>query len=279
MRRIILPLLTLLLAFFIGCVFVAGVEKFSRPADDASLPTQPQAEVIPTEPAIVTEESNIDSPVNQSPVVQSAVVKFPINGRIIVQAREEPGKFPQMVFISERTGRVLLRSSIQDEYLDNWLLWDPRIEGSHSELRFRTVKSDGLSPMIMSVAVCHGGSDDAFFLTVFSESDGKIRRLNDKPLFANIQGGYYLGYLNKRLGYGLAAWNFRWENSGHYDLHKYDIDIYKLRDRTFQEVLKTKSKKMYDSDKGWGALRELGIRARDQRNGIPLIRELVDVTQ
>ncbi len=53
-------------------------------------------------------------------IVQSLIVNFPANGRVIVQAREEVGKFPQMLFISEKTGKVLLRSSIEDE--NKWLI-------------------------------------------------------------------------------------------------------------------------------------------------------------
>lgn len=53
-------------------------------------------------------------------IVQSLIVNFPVNGRVIVQSVEEVGKFPQMVFISEKTGKVLLRSSIEDD--DKWLI-------------------------------------------------------------------------------------------------------------------------------------------------------------
>ena len=132
--------------------------------------------------------------VSASPnIVQSLVVSFPVNGRVIVQAREEPGKFPQMLFVSERTANLLLVSSIEDA--DKWLIpEDGENAGAQPNLRFRVIDSAGFgSPMVMSVGVFHGGSDNAYFLTVFGEVDGKILRFNDKPLFANVQGGYYLG--------------------------------------------------------------------------------------
>src|SRR5258707_5155085 len=141
MRRIILSLLTSLIAFVIGCLFVLGLEKLGGPADGTNVPTEPQAEgnVIPAEPNIYTEESHTDRLGDQvngkSSVAQSSIVKFPINGRVIVQAREEPGKYPEMVFISERTGRVLLRSTIHDRDKYRWLFWDPRDDGSHPALR------------------------------------------------------------------------------------------------------------------------------------------------
>ena len=129
--------------------------------------------------------------VNAAPnIVQSLVVNFPVNGRVIVQAHEEVGKFPRMLFISEKTGKVLLGSSIEDE--DKWLIPVNDNELSQPNLRFRAIRSPSFkSPMIMSVGLYHGGSDSAFYLTVFGETDGKIHRLNQKPLFANIQGGYY----------------------------------------------------------------------------------------
>ena len=149
-------------------------------------------------------------------VVQSLVVNFPANGRVIVQAREEIGKFPQMLFISEKTSKVLHHSPIEDE--EKMARSRNAVDKitAQPELRFRVIRSYGFrSPMIMSVGVYHGGSDSAFFLTIFGEVGGKIHCFNEKPIFANIQGGYYLGYLNKKFGYGLAAWNFIWGNGMH----------------------------------------------------------------
>ena len=44
---------------------------------------------------------------NTSQVVQSQIVKFPKNGKVIVQAREEVGKNPRMLLISQANGKVL----------------------------------------------------------------------------------------------------------------------------------------------------------------------------
>src|SRR5215510_12450279 len=115
-------------------------------------------------------------------VAQSLTVDFPVNGRVIVQAREEVGKFPQMLFISERTHKILLVSSIQDR--DKFLI---PAEGDGPELRpslrFRVIQSPGFrTPIIMSVGVFTGGSDNAYFLTLFGEAGGKILRLNAKPI-------------------------------------------------------------------------------------------------
>jgi hypothetical protein len=207
-------------------------------------------------------------------IVQSLVVNFPINGRVIVQAREEVGKFPQMLFISEKTGKVLLQNSIEDE--DKWLIPEKN-EVAPPNLRFRVVRSSGFhSTMVMSVGLYRGGSDNASFLTVFGEFDGKILRLNAKPLFANIQGGYYLGHLNRRLGYGLAVWNFIWGggiNESHYSEHKYEIEIYRLQGNKLKRMLRRVSRRMYAPNEGAKSLREIGVGATDQRRGIPIIKD------
>lgn len=216
------------------------------------------------------------NPSASSTVVQSLVVEFPSNGRVIVQAREEAGRFPSMLFISEKDGTVLLRRTIRDK--DRWLV--PVNDGlARPNLRFRVIRSAGFdSPLIMSVAVDHGGSDNHFYLTVFGEVEEKLRRLNDKPIFANIQGGYYLGHLNERLGYGLVAWNFIWGNDpdeGHYSKHHYEAEIYRLQGARLERILRRVSRKKYSGD-GSGSLREIGINVVDQRRGIPAIKDSLD---
>jgi len=216
------------------------------------------------------------SAVGAPTIAQSETVDFPLNGRVTVQAREEIGNFPRMVFISGRTHQPLLVSSITDR--EKWLM--PNAEDAvefRPSLRFRIIRSQGFaSPLIMSVGLFTGGSDNAYFLTLFAEVGGKIVRLNSKPLFANVQGGFYFGYLNKRLGYGLAVWNFEWATGAHYSEHKYAIDIYRISGGQLKRISHTLSKKAYDSDKGIDSLLELEIKGVDQRKGIPRIKDTLN---
>jgi hypothetical protein len=209
-------------------------------------------------------------------IAQSLTVDFPISGRVTVQSREEIGKFPQMVFVSQTTNKPLLVSSVEDH--DKWLIPEAGDSPeSRPSLRFRVMRSRGFTgPIIMSVGLFTGGSDNAYFLTLFAEVAGKIIRLNAKPVFANVQGGYYFGHLNKRLGYGLAVWNFIWATGPHYSEHQYDLEIYRIHGTGLKRILKTISRKMYDSNKGAESLLELGIKAIDQRNGIPRIKDTLN---
>lgn len=208
-------------------------------------------------------------------IVQSTIVNFPVGGRVVVQSIEEIGKFPQMVFTSERTSEVLHRSSIEDE--DKWLIPEKDSSFSQPGLRFLVVRSASFeSPIIISVAVAPGGSDNHFYLTLFGEINGKIKRINQTPLLSHIQGGFHLGYLNEKFGYGLAIWNFLWEDGTHYDNHKYEIVIFKLQNGELKEEFRKISKKKYNLDTSFNSLRELGIKARDQREKIPIIQEYLN---
>jgi hypothetical protein len=215
----------------------------------------------------------VSSAVSAAPAIaQSAVVNFSVNGRVTVEASEELGQFPQMVFTSQRTHKHLLLSSIADK--DRWLI--PVADESSSArpvIRFRVIRTLGLrSPVIMAVALRYGGSDNGFYLAMFGEVGGNVRLLNDAPFVTNVQGGYYFGYLNKRFGHGLAVWNFIWnDGKAHYADHQYHIDIYQLHRGTLKRTFHMVSRRTYDTGKGENSLRELGIRATDQRIGIPRI--------
>src|SRR5262245_3658419 len=204
-------------------------------------------------------------------VVQSLVVDFPSNGRVLVQAREEIGKFPEMLFTSEKSGKVLLHQVMREKDRDP----DSPKDSLQPVLRFRIIRSTGFAtPLIMAVHKFYGGSDDAFFLSVFGEIQREIKSLVTEPIFTQIQGGYYLGHINKKFDYGLVAWNFIWDfgNENHYTKHKYEAHIFKLNGGTFHRILRRISKRKYEPN-GTQSLHEIGIYVHDQRTGIPVIKD------
>src|SRR5437667_9198230 len=73
---------------------------------------------------------------------QSLTVDFPVNGRVIVEAREQVGHFPQMIFLSEKTRKTLLAASIKDR--DKWLIpAEGDTPGLNPCLRFRVIHPPG----------------------------------------------------------------------------------------------------------------------------------------
>jgi hypothetical protein len=213
-----------------------------------------------------------------SRIVQSLVIEFPINGRVIVQAREEIGKNPRLLLISEHSGNVLCNHTISAN--DDWLKpqADKQLQhlGLNPFLRFRGIRAKGFnSPLILAVAVAPGGSDHAFFGVVIGEIEGNLVVLTRPSLFTSVQGGFFLGYLNKHLGYGLISWRFLWNEGAHYDYHRYEIEFYKLKGNRFVRQRRYDSKRRYYGD-GSEALRELGIKAFDQRVGIPKMKDYLE---
>lgn len=212
----------------------------------------------------------------QSTVVQSSIVTFPISGRVVIEARENAHFYPEMVFRSKKSGKVLLRSSIRDELLM------PN-GGPQPQVRYRSFEDTSHGPMIMAIAIAHGGSDNGYYLAMYSEINGRIARLNRNPIAAPIQGGYYYGRLDRKYGRGLAVWSFIWDKDGrkpheaHYDNHYYENEIYVLNGSRLMRILKRNSRRMYDSPDGYKSFREIGIRVTDQRKLIRIIRDNIDL--
>jgi len=213
-------------------------------------------------------------------IVQSETVTFPRLGKLIVKARENAGKRPEMMFLSEKTNKTIFSETIKDP--QNLLLPDPINEGGFGPyLRFIVLRNTGTaSPVIMAVAMYPGGSDNGYYLTLFTESGGRIVDLTPKPLLNNIQGGWYFGYLGPTYGYGLAEWAFIWgqgEDEIHYSLHRYALYIYGLRDGKLMRTLRRETRHKYHPQDAYRAFAELGIHVTDQRRRMPLYAEGLDV--
>ena len=250
---------------------VSRVTKSSLSFERVELPLQPTIQVQEPQSGLGK------APKRRPKVVQSAIVHFPHHGEVKVESIEQVGKFPKIVFTNVKTGAALYRSAITDP--DGWLkLTDDEV--SQPFLRFREVRSPGFpTPLIMAVAVYPGGSDDGSYLAVFGEANGRFARLTDKLVDTAVQGGFYLGFLNRKFGYGLVSWCFDWNfdaSEGHYDYHHYSMQVYTLHDGKFRRVLSATSKRRYDTNHSSRPLLELGIRAKDMRKTITKVKEYAD---
>lgn len=272
-RNVTVRMIPFALAFAVG-VFATYPSRF---------PTSTIPEIVVADSTPLSPMSNgqivdvADFQIQSGPkVAQAEDVAFAESGLVTVKAVEEDGKYPQMVFVSKRTGKTLLRSTIIDS--DKFLRHEVGSPDSFPQLRFRAIGS-GANLVIMSVGIYHGGSDNGYYLTMFAERDGRLKRLNNKTLGTAIQGGYYYGKLNQKLGTGLAVWSFIWGHGigeGHYSDHHYLIEIYKVVGDRLVRLTRFRTKRMYQFDKGSDSLRELGIKVSDQRLGIPVIKETLD---
>ncbi len=266
----------LAVAFVLGisAVYVCRWSASSNELDSAA--STPQVNTLPFLPTVNAQAMKTPS---GPQIVQTESMKFPVNGEVIVQSIEEDGQFPKMSFISKRTGKELLSATIVDS--DKFLKHELDSPDSFPQLRFRTVSGNSpVGPVVMSVGIYHGGSDNGYYLTLFGERNGHLVRLNNETISNAIQGGYYFGKLNKEFGEGLVVWSFIWGQGlmeGHYSDHHYSIEIYKVAGEHLVLSRRYKTKRMYQSNRNADSLRELGIRATDQRLGIPEIRDTLDL--
>jgi len=204
---------------------------------------------------------------------QSRVVKFPVSGSVLVQAKEKVGHNPRMFLLNRQTGKVLLDYVFQDA--EDVLKPQGDSPITDPFLRFGVIRAAGLpSPLLLAVGVSPGGSDHGFWAVIIGEVSGQLKVLTQE-LFTHIQGGFYLGYLNKKLGYGLVSWKFVWDDGAHYDLHPYEVEVFTLQGDRFVRRQKYVSKKKYE-DNGIGAVRELGISVRDLRRSVPRLKEYLE---
>ena len=110
---------------------------------------------------------------------------------------------------------------------------------------------------------------------MIGEVAGKLQVLTPSDLPLQVQGGLFAGHLNARLGCGLVAWRFVWSDGSHYDQHPYEIEVYTWQAGRLVPQPKYESKRKYVGH-GAAALRELGIRAQDQRAQIAKLKRYVE---
>lgn len=210
-----------------------------------------------------------------SRVSQSETVEFPNVGKVVIQAREAVGAFPRIVFTIKGSKAPLLTHVMSDK--DGLLKPTPDSSPETGPfLRFRVLHPEGFKgPIVLAIAVCPGGSDHGFWATVIGEVGGKLKVLLPQPVFTHIQGGIYIGNLNKKLGDGLAVWSFVWNDGAHYDDHPYEVKLYALQNGQLVFKQKYISKRKYQGN-GAEALKEIGIEAHDLRAEMPKMKEYIE---
>lgn len=193
-------------------------------------------------------------------VTCSQVVKFPVNGNVLVESLQEENEYPTILLSSEKTGKILLQHAIRDH---DGLIKEYRI------VEFKTFQPDGFeSPIILGIGIIPGGSDSSYYGVLIGEVNGKLEVLNKSRLYIKTQGGFYLGYLNKKYGPGFVSWTFIWGDNpaeAHYDLHHYKIEVFAYRNGRFIKVKNYISRKRYENY-GVDAPGELGIQVTDLRS-------------
>jgi hypothetical protein len=223
-------------------------------------------------PVILLTLVNCYSSAELSNVAQSATVNFPGLGTVSVKALEPEGHLPQILITERPAGRQLLLTDVGTS--------DP--EGRHSyvihhdwrascpRVRFRVQNVTGMpSPLILAIAIRPGGSDCRYAATIIGAVDGQLKVLTPDQLWSNAEGGFYVGDLGRRRGYGLVRWNFVWGDEAHYQPHRYEVSIFRFdaAESRFKLVQKTTSHRKYHTGEEW--LAEMGLNCRNVLRNFP----------
>lgn len=216
--------------------------------------------------------------INSFEISRKERVYFKQFGTVEVRAVEELNKLPRVVFVDVKTKKVLSKIEIGKSEPDIFTIEDFSSRKSYPNVTFKILHIKGLpDPLVLATTVYAGGSDTAYEFSVIGAKDKAIQTLTPEPIFINTQGGIFVGYLGKKRGLGVAAWNFIWDDGAHYDLHRYKVNIYTFDNKTLEfkkgETLESKNKY---KPRGEGALRELNLRVTDLRKtmrGLEYLKE------
>jgi hypothetical protein len=273
------------LFIFAVCLLVGIVSSPAPPSELGTSPgTVPVTDPVPEKPADAPVPSDKPKLIDPSDfradfttdpvVVQTEVVNFPKIGDVIIEAVEQVGHFPKIVFREGISKRIIFENAIKDK--SQYLI----PEGGYASdpfLRFTALRSAGSTlPYVMAVAATPGGSDCGFYAVVYGIANGKIARLSNGLIVTAVQGGFYFGKLNNRLGFGFVGWDFDWSDGAHYDQHRYWVTAYQLNGGRLIKVLHHLTRHKYDSDEGSRAPLEFGLQVTDQRQFIPKINEYLE---
>ena len=193
-------------------------------------------------------------------VTQAACILFKSND-VIALAVEEFDKAPKLLLLKD--GKVCF--SIQP---DSAHRFPHEFRYTNPFLRFRAFDLKGMpSPILMTVFASPGGSDEGFAVNLIAEVDGKIKSINPEPIWLSIQDGVYLGYINRKHGYGMITWKFVWD-AAHYAPHKYHVAIYKWDQSAGRLILEEEftTEKQYKDGKS--ALSHYGLPSHNFRNDV-----------
>ena len=193
-------------------------------------------------------------------VTQAAYVYFKSN-HVIALAVEEFDKAPMLLLM--KGGNVCFSTQ-----LDSACRFPHEFGYTNPFLRFRAFDLKGMpSPILMTVLAGPGGSDEGFAVDLIAEVDGKIKSIHPGPIRLSIQDGVYLGYINRKHGYGMITWKFVWD-AAHYAPHKYHVAIYKWDQSTGRLILEEEftTEKQYED--GESALAHYGLPSHNFRNDV-----------
>lgn len=224
-------------------------------------------------PVLLLTLVNCYSSAEVSNVAQTATVNLPGVGTVTVNALEPEGHLPQILITEASAGRQLLLTDVgtsAGKKRDSYDVMHHDRCPMCPRVRFRVREVVGMpSPLIFAIAMWPGTSDCTYYATVIGAVNGQLKVLTPDQLWSNVEGGFYVGDLGTRRGYGLVRWNFVWGDEAHYQPHRYEVSIFRFdaAESCFKLVQKTTSHRKYHTGEEW--LAEMGLNCRNVLRDFP----------
>jgi hypothetical protein len=187
-------------------------------------------------------------------------------GQVKVTSSFPAGGFPTVRF-QDTTGHFLYSISVGSSEPDIFRIDEDTSSSSPdlknlgpSKLIYFVLDSKAQPTAVLAVAMYTGGSDCEYVPALVGPIGGKLTSWLQQEPVVNGQGGFYVGDLGGRRGFGLAAWSFIWEDGAHWGSHRYNVRLYRVdpESGTSSLVFKADTKRKYVS--GIDALKEFGLR-------------------
>ena len=190
---------------------------------------------------------------------------FRVNGigQVEVTSSFPAGSFPTGSF-GDSSGRTIYSVTVGGSDADIFRITDdPGPPGSEdlgpSRLVYFVLHPSAQPASVLAIAKYTGGSDCAYAPALIGPVRGKLKSWLQQEPIVNGQGGFYVGDLQHKRGFGLAAWSFLWEDGAHWGSHRYKVWLYRIDSNTGTSTLafEAETKRKYVS--GLVALKEFGL--------------------
>lgn len=185
-------------------------------------------------------------------------------GHIRVSSTFPAGSFPTARFQNE-AGHVLYSVPVGRSNPDIFRIDEDAPEPKYrdlgsSKMVYFVIESKPQPTSVLAIAMYTGGSDCEYVPALVGPIRGELKSWLQQEPVVNGQGGFYVGDLGQRRGFGLAAWTFIWEDGAHWGSHRYHVELYRIDPSTGTSSLVFKGDTRRKYGEGTEALKEFGLR-------------------
>ncbi|MSP53974.1 MAG: hypothetical protein EXR81_07045 [Gammaproteobacteria bacterium] len=140
---------------------------------------------------------------------------------------------------------------------------DPEVFNYNSVVEFQTTRLPNLGVFFTVAVAAPGGSDTEFEISIIKFSNHQLQLMNAPVWDLMVEDGFYLGKINDHDGVEAVTWKYIPDkNEYHAGAHRYQINIYNLKNNKFELAKSLPTKNKYKN--GIDALKEFDFNFHNQ---------------